>query len=172
MKNKKWSRKHDRCVVCGTMAEKHRANGLCQTCYSRKYRKENKESIQEHNNLPAVVEHRKKRQRKYYINNKESMLAYSKERYTSEQSYAYSLRRKYNISVEDYDNLYNSQSGRCAICGKHQAELNKRLSVDHNHDTGDIRGLLCLSCNVAIGLFGDNIQIVEEVLAYLNRFEK
>jgi recombination endonuclease VII len=57
----------------------------------------------------------------------------------------------YGITVEDYDRLFVGQKGKCAVCGKHQNGLKKRLFVDHNHITGVIRGLLCCSCNAKVG---------------------
>ena len=50
-----------------------------------------------------------------------------------------------------YDRLFFEQKGCCAVCGKHQSELKKALGVDHNHVTGQIRGLLCSACNFLIG---------------------
>lgn len=57
------------------------------------------------------------------------------------------LKRLYGITVEMYDSLLLKQDSRCAICGKHQDEFPKRLAVDHDHKTGEIRGLLCTYCN-------------------------
>ena len=59
------------------------------------------------------------------------------------------LRLRYGIDLEDYEELLAAQKGRCAICGAFP--IVKRLSVDHNHRTGTIRGLLCQACNGALG---------------------
>jgi len=61
------------------------------------------------------------------------------------------LNHKYNMTPKEYDKLYKRQKGCCAICGIHQSVFKKALCVDHNHITGEIRGLLCNSCNWAIG---------------------
>lgn len=61
------------------------------------------------------------------------------------------LKYKYGITKEDYNKLFKEQNGKCAICGKHQIDLNVRLCVDHNHLTGAIRGLLCMKCNYSLG---------------------
>lgn len=66
------------------------------------------------------------------------------------------LKRNYDILEKDYNKMFWEQDGRCAICRKHQTELKKTLSVDHNHITGKVRGLLCHNCNMAIGLFKEN----------------
>ena len=60
------------------------------------------------------------------------------------------LKRKFNLSVVDYERMFAEQDGRCAICSKPQSALKKRLGVDHNHETGQIRGLLCGICNSII----------------------
>lgn len=57
------------------------------------------------------------------------------------------LRTNYNITIEDYNELFQKQNGCCDLCGIHQSELDRRLAVDHNHETGKVRGLLCIVCN-------------------------
>ena len=76
------------------------------------------------------------------------------------------IRRKYGMTIEEYDRLFDEQDGVCAICGRTNG--NKRLAVDHDHTTGWVRGLLCHSCNVAIGLLGDDIERVAAMLEYLS----
>lgn len=78
------------------------------------------------------------------------------------------LRRKYAISTYEYNEMFNLQKGCCLICGKHQSELKKALSVDHDHITGKVRGLLCPHCNFAIGLFHDSIENLNSAIIYLN----
>ena len=96
-----------------------------------------------------------KRQRKvHYINNKEL-------------SVNNNLLRKYSISYEEYMELFNKQSGHCYICLIHQRDLKRAMAVDHNHKTGNIRGLLCNSCNVAIGNAKESIEILQRMIDYL-----
>lgn len=78
-----------------------------------------------------------------------------------------SLRRNFGITLEEYNNMFKHQNGKCAICGIHQFELKKRFSVDHCHRTGKIRGLLCGNCNKGLGMFADDTGIVESALYYL-----
>lgn len=67
------------------------------------------------------------------------------------------LKRKYGIGLDEYERLYDAQGGLCAICRKERPKpishrfRNERLQVDHDHDTGIIRGLLCRACNVYVG---------------------
>ena len=82
-----------------------------------------------------------------------------------------SLLKKYNLTLEDYNNLFLLQKGSCAICKTHQSELNKRLFVDHCHKTSKVRGLLCSKCNHAIGLLNENRQIIVSAAEYVRRYE-
>jgi hypothetical protein len=63
----------------------------------------------------------------------------------------YRLKSIHNLEIDKYNEMFLAQGGCCAICGRHETTLAKPLSVDHNHITGKIRGLLCISCNTALG---------------------
>lgn len=76
------------------------------------------------------------------------------------------LRRKYGISIEDYEDMVVAQKGCCAICEEYMGE---KLRVDHNHTTGKVRGLLCDPCNVAIGLLKENTNALCSAIAYINQ---
>lgn len=71
------------------------------------------------------------------------------------------LKHRYGITAAEYDALHDSQGGCCAICGKHAEAGNSpshwknKLAVDHCHDTGKVRGLLCNDCNAGIGHLGN-----------------
>lgn len=79
-----------------------------------------------------------------------------------------SLRRHYGITLEHYNELLAKQDGRCGICrtdsprGHHNT-----FNVDHDHETGLIRGLLCWDCNSAVGKLGDTAEALERALVYL-----
>jgi hypothetical protein len=78
------------------------------------------------------------------------------------------LEYKYGITHEDYEAMLEQQGSKCAICGiEEKYAENARLCVDHNHDTGEVRGLLCKKCNQAIGLFQDNPEFCEAGGRYL-----
>lgn len=85
------------------------------------------------------------------------------------------LWSKFGLTEERYAKLLAEQDGKCSICLKLEARLNWRsqkptlLSVDHNHTTGDVRGLLCTSCNRALGLFGDSLETLRSAVTYLER---
>jgi|SRR3989304_6781819 len=70
------------------------------------------------------------------------------------------LKYQYGISIEDYNDMLRNQDGRCAICGTDKPGGNfTSFHIDHKHETGKIRGLLCMSCNRLLGLYemGKNI---------------
>jgi hypothetical protein len=76
------------------------------------------------------------------------------------------LKTRYKISLDDYQNLLVGQNGLCAIC-KQPPNPGKHLAVDHDHTTGKIRGLLCNSCNLALGMLKDNKDTIQSALDYL-----
>ena len=79
----------------------------------------------------------------------------------------YDLQAKYDITRNEYELLLRKQDGRCAICGKTQEDNGRELAVDHNHETGAVRGLLCANCNTGIGLLGDDVEILYNAIKYL-----
>lgn len=87
--------------------------------------------------------------------------------YYEEYEWPRSLKRLYGITVEDYNTLFKLQSGLCAICDSPQEDQKRKLSVDHCHSTGRVRGLLCQKCNRALGLFNDNTRIMKRAMEYL-----
>ena len=87
---------------------------------------------------------------------------------TPAQQREWQLRANYGITHSDYEEILLSQGGVCAICDQLPTTKDKdRLHVDHDHVTGEIRGLLCSSCNVALGLFADDSERLREAAAYL-----
>lgn len=78
---------------------------------------------------------------------------------------------KFKITEKEYVRIYNDQGGKCAICGVPELELSRSLSIDHCHDTGVIRGLLCDKCNKGIGLLGDDYDGVMRAVDYLSNVE-
>lgn len=66
------------------------------------------------------------------------------------------LRRLYGITLTEYNEMFAAQQGKCKICATHQSEFKKRiLNVDHNHTTGQVRGLLCTRCNIHVAFLED-----------------
>jgi hypothetical protein len=114
--------------------------------YSKKYREINKDKLKE-----------KRIINKEYIKN-------------------YQLKYKYDISIEQYEQMKTSQNNRCAICDNNfekqnkQGGYSKNVCIDHNHKTGKIRELLCPNCNKALGFLNENISTIKKMIIYLNKW--
>lgn len=112
-----------------------------------------------------------KRQQEYNKKRKVKTREYVK-KYAKTEKGAYNLRKaqlkKYGMLPEDYDFMLTEQKGRCAIC----LEKSDILCVDHNHITGQVRELLCVSCNTAIGHLksDEGPTILERALAYTKKW--
>ena len=78
-------------------------------------------------------------------------------------------KSNYGLTISDYDALLAKQNNCCDICLLHVSQHNKHLHVDHDHSTGEVRGLLCENCNRGIGLFQDDTVILENAIKYLNK---
>ena len=81
------------------------------------------------------------------------------------QKYLNDIKVKFNVTNQQYDELFKAQKGSCAICEK--KEINRRLSVDHCHKTLKVRGLVCRTCNLGIGYFMDDIALLKKAIKYL-----
>jgi hypothetical protein len=91
--------------------------------------------------------------------------------YRYERSKAH-LLKKYGITPKDYHDMHEAAGGVCAICDQPETALDRlgnirRLSVDHDHETGFIRGLLCAKCNPALGLLNDDPELLRNAITYL-----
>ena len=76
------------------------------------------------------------------------------------------LRRKFNLTQDQYEAKLAEQGGGCAVCGK-EPKPDKSLHVDHDHNTGEVRGLLCFSDNAALGHLRDDAERIQALLNYL-----
>lgn len=79
--------------------------------------------------------------------------------------------KKFGLTLEEYQEMFYNQNGVCAICGNPETKTRggvvKRLAIDHDHLTGQVRGLLCQNCNVALGYVKENIHTLEAMIEYL-----
>lgn len=89
------------------------------------------------------------------------------------------FRAKYGITIDDYDALMEAQGNACAICGGRESRFVRKevarlrsLSVDHDHETGEVRGLLCGDCNVGLGAFRDDPAKLDRAKAYILNSKK
>lgn len=127
----------------------------CRNTWSKHWRLNNPEKFK------AIVARARPKQLEYYrngkgkVNNRKGLLT-----------------RIYNIDQETYDNMILDQQGVCAICKRPETrDKTKYLSVDHDHLTNKVRGLLCAKCNSALGQFEDNIEVMENAILYLKKYK-
>lgn len=127
--------------------------------------------------------------KKYYLTHKEETLAYRKEYHKDNKDRAHelskiwrannrekifesNLRNAHHMTLEQYNQMFKSQNGCCAICGKHQNDLKHTLHVDHNHNTDKNRALLCKKCNSLLGYSDEDIEILKMAIKYLKKYSK
>lgn len=161
---------------------------------NKQWRDDNPERVKEYerrkykNNKVKCLE----RSRKYYKNNIEKMKEYNKQWHkdnlekakengkqwrdnnlerAKEIARRWHLKSKYNLSLCDYNKMFNNQEGCCAICGRHQSKLTKVLSVDHNHGTEEVRGLLCSKCNTFIGYINEDPNVLRRMEDYFKIYK-
>jgi hypothetical protein len=84
------------------------------------------------------------------------------------KSFKYHLA-KYDLTVEQYEAMFAAQGGVCAICGE-ECKTRYRLAVDHNHETGENRGLLCQGCNFGIGHFSESVDRMQSAIQYIEKY--
>ena len=135
----------------------------CKACG----RKENAEF--EKTYLPQRTE----KNREWYDKNKIAVqegraVSGSRWEYKPENKRKHNLKTRYGLGIEEYDSRLADQNGKCAICGGEMDE-GKRLAVDHNHDTGAVRGIVHVRCNTAIALFRDSPEICRRAAEYLEK---
>ena|SRR5215472_2255923 len=115
-----------------------------------------------HKNRTTVRERNKEQQRKRRADNPDKMAAIVRKS---------DLRRKYYITIEDYEEMLVRQNNKCAICEQVHVEApRKRLHVDHCHTTNRVRALLCHNCNNLLGKAKDSTEILHRAIAYLERY--
>lgn len=123
---------------------------------------------------PKASRERERIKRKaYYLQHRESMLAHQRQRGLEGKHKGRDAPHRFGITKSDYlaliPRLQKEQNNTCAICGYSLA--GKRWGLDHNHATKQLRGILCHSCNVALGLLKENKQTLRNMLNYLENYE-
>src|SRR5439155_14116970 len=136
------------CKACNlaAKAKRYRANPQCDRERVRRWQRENPERVRAWREAAKADGRRARNDRNSY------------------------LKRKYGITLEDYDRMLAEQVGVCAICGR-QPTKGISLHVDHHHGSSAIRGLLCFRCNNAVGDFGDDPNALRRAADYIERAE-
>jgi hypothetical protein len=145
---------HKVCSCCGKLKKitnfyKHSKNKLrndCKECAAvknKKYAAENKDVL-------------KVKNKEWALNNK------LKIKNTK-------LLKKFGITLEEKEKIFKNQNNSCAICLATENIRSRDWDVDHCHKTGRVRGILCSNCNRALGLFGDDVNVIANAASYLNK---
>ena len=129
------------------------------------------------------------RQQRYYLKNQERLVQEARDKRAKDpnkhKGYVYKWKSRnpdrerirnlaqFGLTIEDYDAMYTKQGGVCAICQQPETSSRNgkvyRLAVDHDHNTGKVRGLLCFKCNSAMGSFEKRGVPLEKVIQFLER---
>lgn len=140
------------CNKCNSEKEFTKGATSCRECrrkYSIEYRKKYKDKIKER----QIKRNKNGELTKYWRN--------------------FQYKRKYGITLEDYDKLIKNQNYVCAICGSNNSKAHTvNFHVDHCHITKKVRGLLCSKCNLGLGYFDDDIVKLSNAIIYLNNNKK
>jgi hypothetical protein len=138
-------------TACPHGTRKHFGLGMCHTCYTKHYEKAHPEQ---------TTAYRRKYQKRYYKRNTRRV----RDR---------SLKWAFGLPSGQYDLMLSRQKGVCAICRGPETQMLhgklKCLAVDHQHETGTVRGLLCSKCNTRLGWFE---KVQDGVLEYLARWDR
>jgi len=164
-----WERKKKGDTLCVYCKEKPmHAKGFCKACYGRflatgspEYRRRINICRAEECNEPSTYNG--------YCD-KHNNQAWNKQKATNSH-----LVRTFNITTEDYKEMLRQQNNVCAICGEPETRKYNgiviKLAVDHCHATGKVRGLLCSTCNIALGRFQDSTDLLTKAVNYLKQHE-
>jgi YesN/AraC family two-component response regulator len=136
--------------------------------YQKCWRKNHTEKMKQYDDA------RREYSRKYAKTYKNNHPEYQKNwrKHNPDIMFKYHLKNNYKITPDEYNDKLNSQNECCAICGKSSKEYKRRLHVDHNHTTGQFRGLLCVKCNSGIGCFNEDISLIDKVKKYLKHYSR
>ena len=142
--------------------DKHDKSGYTYSCKTCRAKKHKEWSFSNPEKVKALNEKHRQTRRDYYNSPK------IKEKYNLLR-----IKRDFGMEAEDYLNLQAKQKGLCAICGEPETcSRQKNLSLDHNHETGKVRELLCNSCNRGLGYFRDKHELLQKATNYLIKHEK
>lgn len=144
---------------CGHSERKHYAKGMCPNCY-QKHRYTTDAS--------GRTRRRTLRSKKYASDADYRAKSTARVRRwkleNPERNRCHQLKTKYGITLEERNQMFEDQGKKCACCG---ATESKQWCVDHCHETGVVRGILCNLCNTGLGKLGDNVEGLEKALEYL-----
>jgi len=148
------------------------------------YYQQNKDAINERRrqmraeNINGARDRMREQKARAWQKNRDKELQKAKERYQldKERRASVRLKKEFGITLVEYDAMFVLQKGRCAVCGDPPKIRDKygnlrRFSVDHHHETGKVRQLLCGPCNMSIGLVKESISTLVNMIDYIKKHE-
>lgn len=123
-----------------------------------------------YNQLSDVKAQKRESMRQFLKRNPHYHRDYSRSK-SADYKRHYHLVSDYGITLDDYNAVLKKQRGRCAICGSKDPRGRASFAVDHDHNTGTIRGLLCIPCNLGIGNLNDDPKVLQKAARYI-KFHK
>lgn len=158
------------CILCSQELNKssYKKHRIKRIKGSKNYYNKNKEkALRQRKKYYKKTKHKFKEFKKKYA---EKYRQINRKKLRKKQLY-YILNKFYKLNIKDYNKLLKSQNYKCAICRKPETRKNKngkfRLSIDHDHKTNKVRGLLCHWCNTRLGFFKDNINLLNKLFKSL-----
>jgi hypothetical protein len=149
----------------------------CKECQRVRWRERDRERnrteyFKKRDQSPAKKEYIKKRDKKraaegYYKEKWVNTSPAERKRHARQAKY-----RKYGLTNKEFAEMLKAQDNACAICGRVPKGREKALAVDHDHDTGKVRSLLCGRCNMGLGYFQDDSALLKKAQAYLRKFKE
>lgn len=140
---------------------------MCRACYDRHLREAN----------PAYADRQQRKYEVWLAGNYEHVAEYQNNyqqrddvRLRSRKRAREAVLASFGLTWEDESRMLEQQGGVCGICGGQPAR--ESFDIDHDHQTGKVRGLLCGKCNKGLGLLGDNEHMVKQALRYLRKASK
>ena len=144
---------------------KERVGQYTPSCKDCRRKKANKYRRENHNNVRAI-EKKYRAKHKIKINHANKLRLRNKRKNDPNFDRAYKLKYTYGITLEDFNEMLKKQKGKCAICGTKEPR-GRGFCVDHCHNTGKIRGILCHGCNTGIGSLRDSTELLRKAINYL-----
>jgi len=166
--------KNKNCLRCGLeYSPNSPTQKYCENCREICYKEKMKEYYLKNKKKKV------KQMKEYYLKNKEKLdkkhieYYYENRSMISKQMKEWKLEKNYGLTVKKYNKMLKKQKGFCPICLKKINGNNKngrrKANVDHNHKTGKVRELICINCNLVIGLLKENIKVSKNITKYLEK---
>lgn len=168
------------CVACGNLFTPSKndkriiycSNHCRSAVYNRRYYAENKDKFNEYWQRREVRDRKNSARRERYATDSEyrEKLKGKAKDYNARKPMIKRAQhlREYGLTIDEYNALFEKQHGKCAICGGDgSGSKNDKLYIDHDHNTGRVRGLLCGRCNFALGHFDDDVERMKQAILYL-----